>query len=272
MIVSGWACPSCGQRDVDDAAFCRRCGEERLGPERPSPFTAWRRWRHSLLTLVRRPGELTVDWREGRRRGQVAPLSLFLAINVVFFLAQSVSGLVLMAIPLEAHLHDQPHAEWARALLERRLAGGHVDRDRLTERFDLQQPALAKASVIAMVPAMAAMCALLFRRRRWDTHWVFSLHFHAFALVFVSVFFALLGLVLRGYMAMHWTITARAFDDVVSAIQTLFLGGYLLRAVRRVYGATGAVAVGSAALLFGTLVGALYAHRFAVFAATLYLS
>jgi hypothetical protein len=270
---AAWTCPSCGLRsDATPTAFCAACGEQRLGVQAPVFLSAWQRWKHSLWALARHPGRLTADWSGGRRRSQVAPLSLFLAINVVFFITQSLSGLSVVSIPLQAHLHDQPHAAVARDLLDRRLAKLGQDRERFGERFDLQQQTLAKASIITMVLPMALMCGLLFRSRpeRFATHWAFALHFHACAMMFLIVFFIALGLVLHFYTAMHWTIEADHFDALVSSIQFLTFGGYLYGSARCVYGvgkATGAIA---SLVLLATLVAALYAHRFGVFAVTLH--
>ena len=271
--ASAWTCPSCGCIPATTGAgFCPGCGEQRLDAPPPRFLSTWQRWKHSLWELIRHPGQLTADWRDGRRRRQMAPLSLFLAINVVFFVTQSLSGLSVVSIPLQAHLHDQPHTAVAQEWLDRRLAKLHLDRERFAERFDLQQQTLAKASVIAMALPMALMCALLFRRRkeRFQTHWAFALHFHAYAMAFLIAFFVVLGLVLRFYTAMHWTIRADNFDALVSSIQFLILGSYLYGSARRVHGVGKFIGAVIALLLFATLVAALYAHRFGVFAVTLH--
>jgi len=55
------------------------------------------RIRASLRALASPPGQLTADWIRGRRVGYLAPLSLFLWVNVAFFLVQSASGLGILA-------------------------------------------------------------------------------------------------------------------------------------------------------------------------------
>ena len=102
MNGAGWACPTCAARCDAAARHCSACGEQRL------PLPGWRfslaRWRLTLRCLVLQPGRLTADHALGRRQPYVPPLSLFLAINVVFFVAQSLSGLSVLSIGLLAPL------------------------------------------------------------------------------------------------------------------------------------------------------------------------
>jgi hypothetical protein len=51
--------------------------------------------------------------------GYFAPLSLFLWVNVAFFLVQSASGLGILSWPVRVHLSDEPIAWLTTRLLER---------------------------------------------------------------------------------------------------------------------------------------------------------
>lgn len=99
------ACPNCGRLLADlppPVHHCPSCGQEtHLHPptlfEFVHEFVAhyvalegalWR----SLKTLLLRPGQLTLDYFEGRRRQHVLPLRLYLTASFLFFLVLKLSG------------------------------------------------------------------------------------------------------------------------------------------------------------------------------------
>lgn len=274
---AAWPCPSCGAANAAtpaDAAFCSACGEERPG----QPPQGWRhtlqRWTDTLRLLAFKPGALTAAYLGGRRKPLVAPLALFLAVNVAFFISQTLSGVAILSIPLSAHLQGQPYSEQATQWVERRASRHAASRDRYRETFDLRQQALAKASVLAMVPPLAAVCALVFWRRRLSlrTHWVFALHYYAFALLLLTVGFPLLAMLIHAAAAagepLHWG----AVDTAISIVQSMAFGTYASLATRRVYALTFFRRVALAVLLVTVTYTTMLAHRFGVFVVTLWLN
>ena len=129
--VASWMCPTCGAPAA--TPFCGHCGERRL-PDvasvtldppaaalAPGSFRAFgRRLRASLIALADPPGRITADWVRGKRVDYLAPLSLFLWINVFFFVIQSVTGLGILTWPLRVHLSDDSIAWLTTWLFERR--------------------------------------------------------------------------------------------------------------------------------------------------------
>ena len=110
---SSWTCPSCGSTAT--TRYCGNCGERNIARLVPIAGTAaatepsrsyLARLRASLRALASPPGQLTSNWIRGRRVGYLAPLALFLWINVAFFVIQSVSGLGILTWPLRVHLSD----------------------------------------------------------------------------------------------------------------------------------------------------------------------
>ena len=110
---SPWTCPSC--EEPCTTRYCGACGERRIvgvapvvdnraGTEPGRSFFG--RLHSSLCELASPPGRLTADWIRGRRVGYLAPLTLFLWINVAFFVVQSASGFGILTWPLRAHLSD----------------------------------------------------------------------------------------------------------------------------------------------------------------------
>jgi uncharacterized membrane protein len=260
-----WVCPSCsaGAALSTGPQFCAQCGEQRLPKARG---TLWRRWLYTLRLLCTQPGQLTLDHANGKRQAQVQPLALFLAINVVFFVAQAFSGLNVLSIPLKAHLSNQGYSDWARLRLDQRMVHRKLSPERFEDRFNLQQETLAKATVLLMVPLFAAVSALsLSKHRRWlAKHWVFGLHFYAWLLLLLAVSFSLLGPSMRLLKHWGWEPNAANFDNLVSSLEGLAIATYLTLAIARAFAVRWWGAVAGAVVLTFTVLGALYLHRMAM--------
>lgn len=140
----------------------------------------------TLLTLLRRPGELTVAWREGRRTAYTRPLPLFVAINLLFFLFLS-GGMMTWSFD-SFHHPDQPTA--STRILQELLSRSGQSLEVLRARFDMTFT-LAKKSYLflALTPLLALGVGLLQIRRRQlaAVHVVFAVHSSAFLLAWLGV-------------------------------------------------------------------------------------
>jgi hypothetical protein len=95
-IVNGVKCANC-EAVSEAAAFCPHCGQKHAVPGDLGLGKAWRhvvdevlnldgRIFHTLKLLYTRPGQLTLDFLEGRRARHVHPLRLFLVFSALYFL------------------------------------------------------------------------------------------------------------------------------------------------------------------------------------------
>ena len=268
-----WVCPSCGQQEGDAALYCSACGEARIGPgaQGPGRLPDWqqslRRWGRTLKLLVTLPGALTVHYRDGARQRLVRPVALFLGINVVFFIAQSLSGFSVFAIPLQAHVQSQPYSDIAADLVNQRVEAKAIERHRYFDRFNAQQQTLAKASVIVLVPPLAAVLALVFRRWRagWSVHGAHALQVMAFLLLFLCAFFPLLAALMRVGEAVAGRIGPGPLADLATLAEAAVVLGYAYASCRRVYAAGAGRCALAALLILVALALSLYGHRYAVF-------
>ena len=162
-------CPHCGQKQHDEhpslQRFARELVQETLSVE-GRLFT-------TLRSILTRPGQLTLDFLEGRRARHISPLRLFLIVFAVFFLVSSeVFDLGERAMPV------------LRPALEPRAAARGLTVD--------QMIAQSNDTIIAGVKAMRAGALvlnslwywLLFRRQRphFIDHVVLSLQLACFSL------------------------------------------------------------------------------------------
>src|ERR1051325_6066879 len=100
-------CPSCGSAMID--VFCAQCGEQQPAyrdlPIRALAHEAVQEFAgvdgkvpRTLWALVTKPGLLTREFIDGRRGRYSRPLSLFLVLNLVFFVIQPHTGLLRYAL------------------------------------------------------------------------------------------------------------------------------------------------------------------------------
>lgn len=184
--LHGAWCHACGERvrSTDDLSL-RRFASDTLHTVFDTDSRLWR----TLRTLVTDPGRLTRDWADGRRRRWIAPLRLFLLINILYFLSESVTRYNTFTTPLEVHLGGMPHRDVARRMVRERMANRLEDYNLFRARFDDAARTHAKSLVIVIVPFFALVVAglELRRRRPLAVHLVFALHAIAFLLLMAAV-------------------------------------------------------------------------------------
>ena len=199
-------------------------------------------WR-TLKLLLLKPGELTRQYRAGRRRHYVLPLRLYLTISLITLLLVRVAGSV--------NLEVGPTAPAEPAMAKRNMVGGigggraglregvffcdnlpdWVCR-RLKSRLDTDPKALIGelnsvkerflgnlgGAMFLLLPSFALWLKLVYwrRRMRYTEHLVFALHVHAF-------WFGALALTLVGM-------------DGLTLVALLAVPLYTLMAMKRVYG------------------------------------
>jgi hypothetical protein len=281
--VAAWECPSCGRR-VDGTAYCGGCGERRLGAHDRTLGGLLEQWIETVFhvdgrlwatlnLLWRRPGQLTAEHAAGRRRPYLGPFQLFLAVTLVFFLVQLLSGLTLASVPLESHLRHQSYSPIARDIYAAAVArhgSGPAAADAFAEHFEPRERTVAKSLLVLLVPVLALATSLLFVRRRVSgpTHVVFALHFVTAMMVFLSVAFPLLSLALRIFARAGHPVDFDAVDTVFSWLEFGAIAAWFWFAVPRVFGIRLPARVASVIVLSVAVPFMFHAYRFVVFLVT----
>jgi hypothetical protein len=208
-------CPNCGE--LLAGRFCHRCGQKRIEPaERRFSWFVAQAFRELALVdgrlfrsvgrLLLKPGVLDRDWLAGRRRANMAPLSLFLLANLLYFFHPPLSDLNLS---LQEQLSQAYFGGLVRTLVQARLEARDVSLEAYAAIYAQQAASLAKLMVILHVPAMGAvLMALHFRRRIFYVdHIAVALHFWAFLMIhfmatpfLVHILYVTTGLGSRGFM------------------------------------------------------------------------
>lgn len=197
-------------------------------------------WR-TLKLLLLRPGALTREYLDGRRRRYVLPLRLYLTISVIVFLLLRALAVVDYGVDPKAIETKAPR------VMKMDLGVGSAGLEngkffctdlptwlceRLQRRFDTEPKQVLReltqvgervlanlgATMFVLLPSFALWLWLVYRNRRlrYTEHLVFALHLHAF-------WFLMLGLAL---IDVGW----------ITAVASIAVPAYTLLAMRRVYG------------------------------------
>src|SRR5690606_21886416 len=246
--LSGPFCAHCGQRDVPAYPSVR----EFIG-DAWEEISGWDgRFARTLVLLLRRPHQLTVETLEGRRARYVRPLRLYLVASLVYFLVAALvpdgtaarqqytgqgvkvnllAGETLANLTPEQRERARQSAAdspwWIRPMVESLLADPKGFQNRVMSAF----PRL----LFVLVPVVAALLAVFYRRRPFMQHLTFSLHTHAFIFIVLTVA-ALVSLPGWGWL-----------DRLVSLLAIGIIVAYVLRALRGVYGGGWGLTVAKAA-------------------------
>jgi hypothetical protein len=219
-------------------------------------------WR-TLSPLLFRPGFLTREFLRGRRARYLPPFRLYIVASVLFFLLASLGthtprfiGVATEnGVPTSVTLIDplKPQANETRQTPEERARDLCDDtRSSLGSWFEERIRAGCRKIVIdggrgviealfhniprgliVLLPLLALVMRLMYRRSYYVEHLLFFVHNHAFAFVFLIVYVLLLRLLTAGW------VVASASDTlvgIVTAVMILLVPYYTYRAMLRVYG------------------------------------
>jgi hypothetical protein len=258
-------CPNCGA--AVSGNFCHECGQETvLHPPSAREFLhefighyvalEGKLWK-SLLLLLFRPGQLTLEYINGRRVRYIQPLRLYLTFSLIFFAvvkltghddvladdeaartppaATAPAGAVEKAHTKARTTRDVEPGDIAAGTAELRKGIGNVNAhwgeqaDRFTnmspeERDKVMRTAFGSYvpyAVFLMMPLFALYLKVLYlgSGRRYGEHLLFALHVNGFA-----------------FLALTLLMVVPDLFGIVSFALWLWLVFYTPVAMRRVYG------------------------------------
>ena len=251
-------CGECGQRAADPDPTLRELVEELAGEVLHWDGKLWT----TLVTLVRRPGALTLAYVAGQRASHVSPLRLYLTASVLYFFlaavaperngdasvirfttsdsaraaAQKQSGLVVSAARNPAD--SAPPKELGQRV-ERRIEQGVERAAKDPRQFGAKIRDNMGTVVFLVLPAFAFAVGIAYRtqRRHFPQHVVFALHVHALAFIGFSV------------SELAAFTPYRPLESAVRITVLVTVVGYIVTALRRVYGGSWASTLAKATSL-----------------------
>jgi hypothetical protein len=283
---SHWKCPTCGNDGT--SPYCGECGERRLtaadgsvkhyvDAAAESVFSWDGRIVATLASFLRRPGELTNAYLEGRRKPFLNPLQLFLLINVLFFVQQGVTGWNTYSTPFRVHVSQSPYAGIAKALARVRfdqlgIAYEGRDAEAFVQRFNATVNLSAKSLVVLLVPLVTLVLAAvrLGRPRQPVMHVTAGMHLTAYFVALQTVVLPCLTGLSYLQVVAGTPMRQGAMDELslVSMLVGMFV--LIIPMLKRVYGATRLSAALQAAVISALLVWCVQGYRLILFVLTLF--
>ncbi|MGA2549598.1 MAG: DUF3667 domain-containing protein [Burkholderiaceae bacterium] len=279
--VAGPFCGACGQETIIETPTVTEFVHEVLHHYVAAEGKIWR----TLFLLVIVPGQLTLEYLQGRRKRFIRPMQLYLTVSFVFFLlagltndsfvhladptvAPSVNSAPVMnlAPELKDDLQKDPDAQEA---VEKIKEGALTLQNRWAERVKAtggdSKVALravvdttlhrVPAALFILMPLLAVILNFCYLGRRlpYGAHLLFSIHLHAFFFVLLMV--ALLPIP----------------DDVAPFLTSVIPLVYLLLAIKRVYGGRWLPQILRALVIYAFYGGLVFTVLGLLFAASFFL-
>lgn len=222
-LASGSHCPACGQKRIHEGDLALRHAWHHVAHELThldgKVFT-------TLRLLLTRPGQLTLDFLEGRRARHIHPIRVFIAIGFLFFLLAKLNP------PFDVGEAFGPTLQGdALATLDRRAADLGTTREALLAKASAASAAAFKTVSLCATFAGGFVLWLLFRRQRryLAEHLVMTLHLASFNMCL--------------WLVLGWFTRIPATQLIAGLITSALAFGYFLWAARRVYGGSWLVLV-----------------------------
>lgn len=190
-LLQGNFCHQCGQKVIDQKERTLRYFILQFFG---SAFFLENSFVKNLWQLIRSPGLMALDYAEGRRKRWMVPFSLFLLINLIYFI---VNPLTDFNLPLYDHLrwHDTTYGPMAARMVENRIQQREIAFEEYERIFNAKTINLSKSLMVLNVPVMALLLSLIFFRKRkfFADHFIYALYLFSFFLLVSCIWIGLLN-------------------------------------------------------------------------------
>lgn len=203
----------------------------------------------TLVLMLRKPGEVSHQYMNGRRVPFYRPVSMFFVANLLYFLFPAVNGL---DSSLYIQMNLLPHSELVTRIVNEYAASHAVTLEMFTIQYNQQATNMAKLFLILLVVYFSIPLAIVnFNRQMYfSDHLLVSLE--TCSLVVLTNFFALAWTLrfviwMGGWAGLDWNFLLD--DRYLSRVSIVLLGYIFYQAGKRAYAWAGWRAIGKAALL-----------------------
>jgi hypothetical protein len=234
------ACKNCGAEL--SGHYCSACGQANKDID-PSLHDLAHEFIHefahldgkivaTLKALVFRPGSLSAEFLAGRRARYIGPLRMYLTCSLLCFLVVAWNPGAKHGAKVELkgqskiELNAEIGSEGKNSRLAKSLSEAASKASQNPELLGHAFRSNMSRVMFIIVPLFALALRLAYRnrRRRYPAFVYFSLHFHAFAFLALTIY------VLIGFTHLS------TLDSLAGYALVIVLPGYLFMAMRRVFG------------------------------------
>jgi hypothetical protein len=223
-----------------------------------------------LRKLITEPGALTRDYLDGKRKGRVGPVQLFVVLNIALALLAGFTGWKPLDTPLEVQTSKGALHEFKLHEVEKAMENSGKNSAEFEDEFDTESKMISKEFLFSMVPAFALGLSVVYGFRHYFyEHLVFATHFYSFLLL-VMLTFALL--IQFGVSSLAAATGLSLTGKLALAVENVIFASYLAFALRRVHGGGFLAASLRAIVLTAGFWGILSVYKVALFPVTLWMT
>lgn len=278
-------CGNCGA--LMHGPYCAQCGEKLMSVHDYSMAAILHEAVHefahfdskilrTLVALVTKPGLLTRISFSGGRSRYTKPLTLFVIMNLVFFVIQPHTGLFHYTYADYVNPQTSGGAE-RQAMVQKKLERTGETTATYSVRFQTDLHAQQKSLLVVAIPFFAAVMLLLHigTGRRYAEHLVFGIHVYAFLLLLLPFFVVPLFVVTLNALhavgpRMQPAVNVLQTENALAATVLIGMTTYIALALHRAYGTRAPIAVAKAAILAFTIAWLIRLYHDGLFYATLW--
>ncbi len=236
-------CKNCGNSFT--GKYCNNCGEKVYDEHDKSVLHFFEEGLHfithfegtlftTIKTMFRRPGQLSFDYCEGKRKKYFKPLSFFLLLVVLYLLFPFFEGLNMR---LQYYSSQPLYGKYAAAKIQAVAASTGLPVETLAEKFHQKGEKASKFLLIVIVPltAMVMFCMAFFRRKYFFDHMVFAAEVNSFYLLWGFLLLPLLVMIVN-MVAGLFGIQQNIFtEEWIGILMYLYVTIYVAKAAKKFY-------------------------------------
>jgi hypothetical protein len=258
MQPTSQICKNCGTAFT--GKYCSQCGEKVYSEKDKSVFHFFEEGLHfithfegtffnTLKKIFTRPGQLSVDYCNGKRKTYFKPLSFFLLLVVLYLLFPVFEGLNMK---LYYHTHHDFYGHYAMSEARKVMIQTHLTDEQLTTIFHLKSEKTSKFLLLILLPLTALFFWLLtFKKRKYFfDQMVFSAEVNCIYLLWGFLLFPLLLFLSERIYHMVTNSYFNVDDTWLGLITYALLCAYTGAGARRFYKITKWQSIGFAILFF----------------------
>jgi hypothetical protein len=241
IITKSTDCKTCGNNHPEN--YCPACGEKSFSTKQLSlkhfveeTFESFIHFDNKFLrtvkTLIAKPGQLTLDYTEGRRVYFMRPMQLFLVVNLVFFIMAFHN---MYSLTLPNYLNFRPFTNFnTKHIIDEALIKTKHTLPEYTDIFNGKIKEISKTYIFLFIPIYGLMFRILFFKKKeyFVEHLVFATHFMSFVLLLTLVS---LYLILLPYFAITHNQPGSDFETIHSWFFEVVVALYAAFAIHRFY-------------------------------------
>jgi hypothetical protein len=171
--TSSHTCLNCGNHFT--GSYCNQCGEKvysnhdkSIGHLVEEAFHFLTHFEgsffHTIKTIVRKPGQFSLDYCNGLRKKYFKPVSLFMLLVVLYLLFPRFTGLNMQLGSLK---EDQYDFTWLTVpVIEKKMAARSINFDTLSGKYHKTSAAVSKISLFLLIPLFAVLTFLLYYKKK----------------------------------------------------------------------------------------------------------